>query len=867
MSSLASRITLVTVVLVSLAVAIALGGSWLMSKRIASEAVTDSLAASQAMQRYLQNSRARELALTTDLLASDSDDTSYLIAATRGQIEADREIDRHSILDLIDERRAEMGFDFAMMLDPNGDVLARTDRPEVTRQSLADHPLVMPVLDDLIPEYGPWREGNQLFSAAVVPVTTAFELIGFLITGLAIDDEVAEDIKRVTGVDMAFLTLRDGRALLGASTLNLRQGERLIEQLRASKETIGRLAAGEAIDRLDIEFNGENWVARIEPIRDFDGQVLGAVMTVDSLDAKLAGHRTMQSALISGGVLAILIALLLSHLVARRIARPVSALAEVADQAAQGDYDQEINITGKDEVGTLSRAIRRLLSDLREQQEIAGYVSDLSQQLDESRSEPAEDSNENRIGPPRSGRAWTIALEWPTQDTESPDEFTKELEQWLPSLSSAASLHKASLVPAGTARLLLVLDVSKTENLTGLLATVLHRAADAGQPPAMALALGDVVSTDLTMGRSISQLVSGKPVIHCERLLREAGAGRLLVSPPAFKELEERLKSEGAKTELTAGRVSQRRYYRIVELATAPDQTRAIPSLSQSPAASTFAAGQVLGERFEIIERLGEGAMGSVYKARDRKLEDLVALKVLKSGLANDPEYLERMKSEIRLARRITHPNVLRTHDFYEIEGMPVISMEYVRGVTLAQLLKRSQRLSLAAGLRVSTQVLQGLDAAHQAGVLHRDIKPGNIILDPRGNVRLMDFGIARQFVGDSPDLTEPGTIVGTANYLPPEVLLGKPADQRSDIYSMGVMLNEMFTGRLPFEGESSMEICMAHVQKTPDNPSKYWPDIPQPLETIILKCLAKEPDERHESAAVLLDELLKVRRQSAAEE
>ncbi len=857
MHSLASRIAIVTVVLVSLAVAIAIGATWLMSQRIASEAVSDSLAATQAMQRYLQNSRARELALTTDLLAADPHDTAYLVEATRGQIDGDDDIDLRSILDLIDDRRREMGFDFAMMLDANGRILVRTDRPDAGGRMLGEHPMVAPVIENLIPEYGPWREAGRLYNVAVVPLTTAFEVIGFLVTGLAIDNDVADDIKRVTGVDVAFITLDEEREHLGASTLDLRQGEQLFEQFTGAEDTLARLRAGQAVGRLDVNLGSEAWVARLEPIAAPDGQVLGAAVAIDSLDARLAGFRTVQTALIGGGAVAILIAFALSLLVARRIARPVRQLAAVADQAAQGDYEQSIDIQRKDEVGTLARAINRLLSDLREQQEIAGYVSDLSRQLEENTAEKAEETASGVTGEVKQGPAWVVGVEWPGDPKDS--------AAGLPDLIGIAKRHKAGLVPGGGARVVLVLEADRTDRLPALIAEVLEQTENTGGKASMALAFGDIDSARLELGPTRYPVLTGKPVIHVEALLREAGPGRMLISPAAHKQLQPLIEAGRIETVIADGRSGNRRFHQVTATHTDvdPDATAALTRPQKSAPGKALQEGRVLGERFEILEALGEGAMGSVYRARDHKLDDVVALKLLKPALANDPEYLERMKSEIRLARRITHPNVLRTHDFFEIDGLPLISMEYVRGITLDQLLKRSGRLSLAAGLRVSTQVLQGLQAAHDAGVLHRDIKPGNIILDPRGNARLMDFGIARQVVEEGKDMTRTGTIVGTANYMAPEILLGELADARTDIYSTGVMMNELFTGQLPFSGKTSMEVCMAHVQKTPDPPSQHWPDMPPRLEAIILKCMAKNPDQRHPTASALLDDLLKVRREA----
>jgi serine/threonine protein kinase len=248
--------------------------------------------------------------------------------------------------------------------------------------------------------------------------------------------------------------------------------------------------------------------------------------------------------------------------------------------------------------------------------------------------------------------------------------------------------------------------------------------------------------------------------------------------------------------------------------------------------------------------------MGVVYKARDRELDDLVAVKMLKRDLWGDSTQLERLKVELKLARKITHPNVLRTHDFGEIDGIPYISMEYVRGVTLRYLLDQSGRLPYSAGLRLAKQLCAGLGAAHAVGVMHRDIKPENLILEPVGNAKLMDFGIARPIERLTPGQTQVGFIVGTPQYLSPEQLQGGEVDARADIYSTGVVLYEIFTGALPFNAPTAVEIMMKHLREPPPLPRTHWAEIPPRLEAIILRCLAKEPEARYRTVEDLSRDL-----------
>jgi len=270
--------------------------------------------------------------------------------------------------------------------------------------------------------------------------------------------------------------------------------------------------------------------------------------------------------------------------------------------------------------------------------------------------------------------------------------------------------------------------------------------------------------------------------------------------------------------------------------------------------------GATFGGRYRILSELGSGGMGVVYKAHDLELDDVVALKMLKPSALVDNEHLDRLKSEIKLARKITHPNVLRTFDFGEVEGFPYISMEYVRGLTLRYLLNETKRIPYSAGLRIARQLCAGLAAAHEVGVLHRDIKPENLILEQNGNAKLMDFGIARPVRRTEPGHTQPGTFLGTPNYSPPEQLTGEEVDHRADIFSSGVLMCEMFCGKLPFTGSNTMEIYMAQMHQAPIKPSEHWPEIPPALEAVILHCLERNPADRFRSAAELGQALSQLR-------
>jgi HAMP domain-containing protein len=280
------------------------------------------------------------------------------------------------------------------------------------------------------------------------------------------------------------------------------------------------------------------------------------------------------------------------------------------------------------------------------------------------------------------------------------------------------------------------------------------------------------------------------------------------------------------------------------------------PTVPAPAAGRGLERGQLFANRYEILGAIGRGGMGVVYRARDRQLDEVVALKLLRpEALASEPTLLERFKQEIRLARRITHRNVLRTHDFGEAGGVPFISMEYLEGVTLKELVRNRGALPLAVGLSFAKQMCHGLEAAHARGIVHRDIKPHNMLIIPEsGELKIMDFGIARpsQVGAQDPGLTTAGTVMGTPDYMSPEQGQGHTADFRADIYSLGVVLFEALTGQLPFRAETVPQVVIAHIQQPPPRPRSINPSLPAGLETAILRCLEKDPNRRWQSVSEL---------------
>jgi HAMP domain-containing protein/tRNA A-37 threonylcarbamoyl transferase component Bud32 len=292
--------------------------------------------------------------------------------------------------------------------------------------------------------------------------------------------------------------------------------------------------------------------------------------------------------------------------------------------------------------------------------------------------------------------------------------------------------------------------------------------------------------------------------------------------------------------------------------ATEAQKTQAIGGSPAETAGGLPQIGELFAGRYSIEQELGAGGMGIVFRAHDRVLDDTVAIKALKSdALAQDATLLDRFKQEIRLARKITHRNVLRTHDFGEHLGLRYLSMEYVRGITLKHLLRQSGKLPTPAALRIARQICSGLSAAHGAGVVHRDIKPQNILIEPTGGLKIMDFGIAR--LSRDKGITATGMVVGTPDYMSPEQAKGSALDHRSDIYSTGVVFYELFTGTLPYEGDSALGVVLKHIQENPPPPESKNADIDPRISRIILKAMEKNPDNRFQSVQELYRDLSEV--------
>lgn len=871
--SLAARLFLLVLVLLSLAIGGAVGVSFRQGETIAGRAVDRALAASAEVQAESAAQRLEEVELKVQLLAADASFVNY-IADSQGGVPGGSDpalTESASIYDLLRERQEAFGFDLGIVLDPLGNVLARTDQPESFDESLADDAFATTAIEQLTPISGYWRREGKVYQAAIWPLDKGRDLVGFLVIARSLDDGVARRLRRLSNADVAILLPTPERILITGSSLADTDRSALQAWLDADSGGLASaVRAGGMLDRVALQLGPSRYAARLVALDAEGGAEVGSALQLTSLDEAESGYRAILNTVGMAGLAALVLALPLCLLLARATLQPLRDMAKVAKEAAAGRYQHRIGLGGSDELAELSNAFDSLLADLRGERDIESYVTHLSRLLpepgDETSAGAGPVTGEGR--PAQKSAMLLLAVDLRQRLLPGSGQSSTALlalaADYVGGIEATAQEHGGErLLVAGSRMLLGFAGESRLPAALGCLRTLI----EADSELAAALLDGEVVHGSLP---ERSELVAlGPAVQQVERLLADAPAGWALL-PKSLGDTLKATHGDGA-VKVGKGQLSGKAFYcldgealqrlplRAPAAAAAPAAADASGMLatrvSGAPilsASKDLAPGTRLGGRFRIVAVLGSGGMGVVYKARDLELDDVVALKMLKGDALRDREQLERLKSEIKLARRITHPNVLRTFDFGEIDGLPFISMEYVRGMTLRYLLKQADRVPYTAALRIARQLCAGLQAAHEVGVLHRDIKPENLILEASGNAKLMDFGIARPIRRDAPGTTEAGFYLGTPAYSAPEQLAGQDVDHRADIFASGALMCEMFSGQLPFEGASTVELYMAQMHGEPRRPRELGASIPEALEAIILRCLARRREDRFQSAAEL---------------
>ena len=672
--SLTTRIFLSSAGIVILVMAITLVLTQRGAKRAAEASIMRQLDATVKRVEELVNSERAQLA---SRLQSYAESPEY-----RASFEQQREY-----LDYAQVASDQIGARWVQVISREGVRLAKSDDPGAPQDTLLGSPLIRGALDGTVSQGFGVAGDSTLIQTVAVPIGGKEKrIIGALMAARPITDSIARAVGTQTQSDVYFFALnRENEPHISATTDALRRSRStllasLSARLRADSDGVAQ--AGNASDSTGpsttlepIVLNGEHFVSRRATLLSASGAPVGGFVALRSLDKELAatGYTQLRNTLLFAGAGGLLLALLIAGVTARQVARPVTVLADATRRAAEGDYNATIPEGGRDEIGILAGAFRRLLADLKDKQSLVDFLS---------------------ASAPPATRAQTLGAAGPTL--------------------------KLSPAPPGGATML--------------------------------------------------------------------------------------------------------------------------------------EAGQTLGSRYEIKSVLGVGGMGMVYKANDKELGEVVAIKTLKPDMiAADSNALERFKSEIKLARRISHRNVVRTYDLGETSGLYYLTMEFVEGKSLKELIRERGRLPPSAVLPIAKQLCRALEVAHDEGVIHRDIKPQNMVVQADGVLKVMDFGIAR--LASRPadgGFTQQGMIIGTPEYMAPEQLMGDELDARADLYATGAVLYECLVGGVPLTANTPMALVAKVLEEEPRAPRAVKPDIPQSLSDLVMWALAKDREKRPRSAAEL---------------
>ena len=669
---LSTRIFLASALIVTVVLSTTLFFAQRTAQRSAQRSVADRLDIAQKRVAELVSSEGAQLANRLRGYAESPDFRSGVEAAT----------DPGDYLDRAQTAAEVVGAQWVQLIGRDGVRLARSDDPSAPADTLLGSPLVTNALDGESQQAFGIAGDTVLTHVVSVPIKGSNDrIIGALMAARFLSDSIARAVGAETQSDIFFYAITgDDELRVTASTDGLRQvGDPVLVdaamRIRAADADTGGVRQSGAVTdtAAQVEFGGEHYVGRSAPLVTALGNPVGGFVALRSLERELrdTGFTGLRRTLIMFGLAGLGVALLFSLLMARQITRPVRLLADASRRAAEGDYQAVIPDAGRDEIGTLSSAFRRLLSDLRDKQALVDLLS-----------------------------------------------------------NTAAAAPGATVSMSPTA-------------------------------PTMKLAM----------------------------------AGNQVITP-----------------------------------------------------------GSTIGNRYQVTSVLGVGGMGVVYKAQDRELGEPVAIKTLKPEMvASDASALERFKSEIKLARRISHRNVVRTHDLGEMNGLYYITMEYVEGTSLKDLIRARGRLPASAVLPIAKQLCRALEVAHEEGVIHRDIKPQNMVVQGDGVLKVMDFGIAR-LASRAPDAghTQAGMVVGTPEYMSPEQLVGDELDARADLYATGCVLYECLTGDVPLTADTPITLIAKVLDEVPVAPNLRYADVPAELSDLVMWTLAKDRAQRPATAAEL---------------
>ena len=865
LNSLSTRIFLATSLLVTICVGGASVVTLLQGNQIALTQVSASLERSSQQQRETAGVRFQNLLLLNQLISSDPYFTSYIGQASGSDLGFggdETETDAASMIDLLEERNETLrfqygvGFDFAYVLDGEGELLATTSSYDDYIDFYEDE-VLKPLIRDIETVTGYWNLGQRVYQVAGVPLASDDELVGFLVLGLEAGEEYVQDIKGDTTTELAVLGPRSENYYPIAGSVDDEIMQYLASVLSSSDHN------GQDFE---VDFGGEHWIAVLNELSR--AQDVGVFVSLVSQDAALESFNELRNLLIIVAVISVILALGAGYMLSVQTVKPLVQLADAAHAASQGDYQTQFDTRdGTDELSVLTNSLDSLLSDLREKNDMEDFVTRLARLQPESEDEDSLAHARKADSRPAERAATLVAFELRDllESDHEPAELANLAELANKNIELAMRRNGGSIVNSSAYRTFAYF--SSGETLKSALGAILAGASHLGAHsirPVVALTRGRITTASITTGGMQKQISLGKPWLVLERLLSEARPGYVMVTKNTKIAME--AQNLDINAESVEGLVSKKTFLGVPLSSLGTSDTLFDKNTTMVDGTQTnldslgvlkpddIRPGMVVNNRYEVISRIGSGGMGVVYKTYDRELDDVIALKLLSIEQSNT-KFIDLMRSEIRLARKVTDQHILRTFDFGEVDGLPYLSMEFVHGLTLSYVIENTGTLPFSAALQIGKQLCAALTAAHKEDIAHRDVKPANLMLDFSGRVKLMDFGLAGTVKGSR-------TLGGTPRYASPEQLTGQDLGVSGDIYSCGVVLYELFVGELPFNlsGTDLKEIAKLQRSQIPKPPREVKPELPESLEKIIMSCIARDASERPNSIKEVMEVLQDIR-------
>ncbi len=893
---LAFKLFGLTALLIAIVVAVAIGITIQRANAIANDTVNRSIAGASQLFREFERQRLDALAGATQVLGGDSSFYAYVDNALTGAAEpepataapadlsappADANpapvppaVDYSCLNDILLQNRARLKTDVLMLLDDQGILVARTDQPMIASGAKEDFydksALVRTIVDDgnIKATTGVLPLDGKLFHVAVAPIAAGARQvrIGYLVNAYAIDNAFANQIAESTNAGVVFSTKDDKTAVRSANAPSVMPND------IGARTTV-------QVERSTYLVNSQPLVSGRTPV--------GTAIFLRSLDRELAPFREIQKTMLIAGGAALLLAFVFSWLIAKRVTRPIEQLAGIAQAVTAGDYSVDPNVDRNDEVGILGRSFGKMINSLRDKSELEELYAQMADKADHApAAKPAEVArlDEGTVlvtdlrGLPATvgeGDAAAViatverAMRLQEREVARQDGEVREIAGHrlvsvfrgdrgiVHAIRAARAINEELALQMNTSSgaMSIGVGIATGEFVTGSVALEVESGrAIVGNAPLLALLFAWHAPNGYAYVSYETAQAVGAEVLNAatreEVRLKWLPNALPVASLPLVSVTTGMMRTVGGSASMVTMRM---------------DSTAAGQTAPGSPYAD-LQIGHLFATRYRIESILGRGGMGVVYKATDAQLDETVAIKTLPGDvMTRSPEDLERFKREIRLARKITHRNVLRTFDYGQAEGVYFISMEFIRGYTLSELVDEApgRQMPPRAAVGIGRQICRGLQAAHEQGIIHRDIKPQNVLIDAKGEVKLMDFGVAR--MTEAAEMTQAGLIVGTPHYMSPEQVQGKALDPRTDVYAMGVLLYELLVGKRPFESSSLTGILTAHIMETPKPILELRPEIGREVSAIVMRCLEKDPAARFADAGALLAQLDRVTMPAAA--